>query len=71
MDQLNGCLILDYVLYKRLKALAPHTGVMSLDTPYRVSDAVKIASPVIATTDNWFSKASDEPIETWPFPMAS
>lgn len=60
-DQLNGCIILDRKMYERAKLLAPHYGVMSLDTPLKVSDAVKLASPLLATIDNFFSHVSKEP----------
>jgi hypothetical protein len=57
-DSLNGCLILDIKMLNAVRRLAPSFSVMSLDDPLRVCDTVKLASPVVSTTDNFIERGA-------------
>lgn len=52
-DALNGMLILDQDMNRKLKRLSPHLGVLDLDKPRSISKNIVLHSPVLATISNW------------------
>jgi len=56
-DQLNGTLILDNYEDDRFMALAPHTGVIDIAVPRKISSNVTIPAPAASTIGNWIRAA--------------
>ena len=52
-DALNGMLILDQNMKKKLQRFAPHLGVLDLDKPRSISKNIVLHSPTLSTISNW------------------
>lgn len=52
-DALNGMLILDNYMYKHLRRLEPHLGVLDLKSPRKLSKNIALPPPIVTTIGGW------------------
>lgn len=55
-DELNGLLITDMWLYRKMKLLSPHFGLFDLHNPRAISKNVGLPTPVVSTMAHWFNE---------------
>jgi len=56
---LNGQLLLDNKTTDAMERLAPHTGVMDLNRPFRVSRNIAHPTPTLSTTNAWIMEGDE------------